>query len=432
MKIKIKKAILFSFLIVVTIASFPLTILAESLSDKSAISVFDEDKNRAVIYYNEACGMCAAHVHDDLPRMLSKVGISEFIKKDYVNEKENRVEMNDRINEFEVPLQLQSHIMTFVGDKVVLGGHIPEHVINDIFDSENLKRFKRIIVYQDLMHGDVDDYTVLAIPNYAESYVGEARVIPINDSVLQYLDYLEENEKELSQQSGMFSDSKSLTGVVLVSGFLDGINPCAFAVLLLFIAFLLSIKKGRSSIWKMGIVYISAIFLAYLLIGFGLLKAIMFVNSPHFMAQLGSWLIIILGAITIFNHYSSRRIPINLGLLTASKKVLNSWMIKATLPAAFVMGFLVGLCTFPCSGGIYVAIIGLLVAETSHWRGLGYLLLYNLMFVVPLIIILTLAANKYTFVRFGEWQRKHKKTQKLIMGISMVLLGIVIMTFFIH
>ncbi len=386
----------------------------------------------AEIFYNEACGMCADFVRDGLPQMLTSVGINEFVNNDYVNEKQSRVEMNKRMDELNIPIQLQSHIMTFVGDKYVLGGHVPEHIINDIFSKENESRFKRIIVYQDLMHGDVEDYKVLAIPNYSDTYVGEIKTYPIDVSVTEYLDYIEANEDELSRNKGNSLADKSLLPVVLASGFLDGINPCAFAVLLLFIAFLISIKKGRSSIWKMGAVYVSAIFLAYLLIGFGLLKAIMFVNSPHFMAKLGAWLIIFLGAVNVFNHYSSKKIPLKMGIPSASKSTIHKWMHKSTLPAAFVMGFLVGLCTFPCSGGIYVAIIGLLVAKTTYWTGVSYLILYNLMFVLPLILILIFAANKYSFVKFGEWQQNHKKTQKLIMGIVMLLLGVGILIFFVN
>jgi cytochrome c biogenesis protein CcdA len=96
-----------------------------------------------------------------------------------------------------------------------------------------------------------------------------------------------------------------------------------------------------------------------------------------------------------------------------------------------VAAFLVGLCSVPCSGGIYVAITALLASKTTFFTGFLYLLLYNLMFVMPLIILLALSSNPYTLVKFGEWQQKHKKTQKLVMGIFMIVIGAAILVFFV-
>ncbi|OGY47361.1 MAG: hypothetical protein A3J65_00500 [Candidatus Buchananbacteria bacterium RIFCSPHIGHO2_02_FULL_45_11b] len=391
------------------------------------------EKNEAVIYYNEACGMCASYINQELEDMLAPYGITDYLKKDYINDRSNRPKMNQLMADLGVPLPLQSHIMTFVGDKYILGGHVPKHIIDDLFKEENSQKFKRIIVYQDKMHGEAKDYQVWAIPQYSDNYAGEIKTYPIDASVTEYLSYLEQNKDQLLVKNDKLErlKEKSLLPTVLISGFLDGLNPCAFAVLLLLVAFLFSIKRGKVDVLKMGAVYISAIYLAYLLIGFGILKAVLFSDAPHFMAKLGSWLVIILGLINIINHFAPK-FPIKLGIPQMSKDTIQTWMRKATLPAAFGMGFLVGLCTFPCSGGIYVAIIGLLALKTTYWVGLGYMLLYNLMFVAPLIILLVFAANPYTLIKLAEWQKKHRKAEKLVMGLGMIALGIIIMVFFIY
>lgn len=402
----------------------------------------------AIIYYNEACGMCAQYVRVELPEMLKKQGVTEFIGKDYINEKSNRVEMNELMAEFNVPLPLQSHIMTFVGDlregqgkeggglgqnyKYILGGHIPPHIIEGLFNKENSEKFKRVIVYQDKMHGEATDYKIWAIPAYADDFAGEIKTYPIDASVDEYLDYLEKNKDQLKlsgRVNNQFEKYKSLLPIVLVSGFLDGINPCAFAVLLFFIAFLFTLKRTRKDIWKMGVVYISSIYLAYLLIGFGILKAILFTDAPHFMAQVGAWLVIVLGVINLIGIYFPR-FPLKLRIPHASKETLTNWIHKATLLAAFVLGFLVGLCTFPCSGGIYVAIIGLLAAKTTYWSGVSYLLLYNLMFIVPLIIILILASNKYAVEKLTQWEQAESKAMKILSAVTMVALGLIILIWF--
>jgi cytochrome c-type biogenesis protein len=386
--------------------------------------------DEAVIYYNEACGMCAMYVKNELPEMLEEQGVENIQKKDYVSEKENRVSMNNIMEKMEIPFSLQSHIMTFVGDKYVLGGHIPKHIIDDIFQGENAKRFKKIIVYQDEMHGDVKDYRVWAIPNYANGFVGEAMIYPIDTRVTDYLDYLENNKNELLMQTGNNPEKKEfLLPVVLVSGFLDGINPCAFAVLLFFISFLFTLKRTKKDIWKTGAVYIFAIFLAYLSIGFGLIGAIMFIDEPHAMAKIGAWLVIILGVINIIGLLFPS-FPIKLRIPHVAKGTIKNYVHKATLPSAFILGFFVGLCTFPCSGGIYVAIIGLLVSQTTYATGIAYLILYNIMFVMPLVLILLALSNKKALETFSKYEQSKVPLIKISGAAIMIALGVIILVWF--
>lgn len=382
--------------------------------------------NKAVIYYNEACGMCAIYVKNELPDMLKKQGIENIEKRDYINEKENRVEMNSVMTEMGVPLDLQSHIMTFVGNKYILGGHIPGKIIEDIFKKENSQKFKRIIIYQDEMHGEAKNYKIWAIPSYSDRFVGDIKTYLINAPITDYLDYLEKNKNELKPNS---NKKEFILPIVLVSGFLDGINPCAFAVLLFFISFLYTLKRTKKDVWKTGIVYITAIFLAYLLIGLGLVSTVMFINAPHAMAKLGAWLVIILGIINFIGIlYPS--FPIKLKIPHVAKGTIKDYVHKATLPSAFILGFLVGLCTFPCSGGIYVAIIGLLVSQTTSAEGFAYLILYNIMFIMPLIIILALLSNKKALDIFQKWEKSQVPLMKISGAMIMIALGIIILIWF--
>src|SRR3989344_4711574 len=94
-----------------------------------------------------------------------------------------------------------------------------------------------------------------------------------------------------------------LLPLVGVAALIDSINPCAFSILLLTIAFLLSIGKMRSGILKIGGAYIFGIFVVYVLIGLGLLQALHIFNTPHFMAKVGASLLIILGGINLINEF---------------------------------------------------------------------------------------------------------------------------------
>jgi hypothetical protein len=108
--------------------------------------------NSAVIYFNEQCGDCGVYVKNQLPLILKKHGYADIRLRDYINDTSNRPKLNKTTDELGIPIELQSHIMAFVGDKVILGGHVPDSIINYLLNAENQKEFEKIIVYQDEMH----------------------------------------------------------------------------------------------------------------------------------------------------------------------------------------------------------------------------------------------------------------------------------------
>ena len=226
------------------------------------------------------------------------------------------------------------------------------------------------------------------------------------------------------------ASTATMVPLVAVTGFLDGIHPCAIAILIFFIAFLLTLQRSFKNIFWLGMVYIFVIFLTYLAIGVGLLSGIMFFGQHHFFAKVGSWLLIILGAVNLRDYFFPR-IKLGLKLPSIPHDKIKNLLQKASFPTVAVAAFLVGLCSVPCSGGIYAAITALLASKTTFFTGFLYLLLYNLMFVAPLIILLILSANPYTLVKLGEWQQKNKSNQKLVMGLLMIVLGAAILTFFV-
>lgn len=218
---------------------------------------------------------------------------------------------------------------------------------------------------------------------------------------------------------------KWLLPLVGVSALIDSINPCAFSILLLTIAFLFSIGKLRAKILQIGGFYILGIFLVYILIGLGILQTLHIFNTPHFMAKVGAGLLILLGGINIINEFFPS-FPIKLRIPQAAHHKMAELMEKASIPTAFLLGGLVGLCEFPCTGGPYLMVLGLLHDQSTYVSGLGYLLLYNLIFVLPLVIILLIASNHQLLEKAKVWQQKENKLMRFGGGIIMVVLGIII------
>jgi cytochrome c biogenesis protein CcdA len=148
-----------------------------------------------------------------------------------------------------------------------------------------------------------------------------------------------------------------LLPLVAVSALIDSINPCAFSILILTIAFLFSLGKLRSHILTIGGTYILGLFLVYVLIGLGILQALHLFNTPHFMAKVGASLLVALGAINLVNVFFPR-FPIKLKIPQAAHRKMAELMEKGSLPTAFLLGGLVGLCEFPCTGGPYLMVLG--------------------------------------------------------------------------
>lgn len=218
---------------------------------------------------------------------------------------------------------------------------------------------------------------------------------------------------------------KMLLPLVSVAALIDSINPCAFSILVLTIAFLFSVGQMRSSILKIGGFYILGIFLVYILIGLGILQALHIFNTPHFMAKVGASLLILLGLINIANEFFPS-FPIKLRIPRAAHQKMAELMNKASLPTAFLLGGLVGLCEFPCTGGPYLLVLGLLHDSQTYFRGLGYLILYNLIFVLPLVVILLLGSNRVLLEKIREWKKNETGKMRLWGGIAAIAFGVLI------
>ena len=218
---------------------------------------------------------------------------------------------------------------------------------------------------------------------------------------------------------------KWLLPLVGVAALIDSINPCAFSILLLTIAFLIGIGKARSGVLKIGGAYILGIFVIYILIGLGILQALHLFNTPHFMAKVGASVLIVLGIINLINEFFPA-FPIKLRIPHVAHHKMAELMEKASLPTAFLLGGLVGLCEFPCTGGPYLMILGLLHDQVTYIRGLGYLAFYNLLFILPLVIILFLASNSVLLDKVRAWQRSERPAMRFWGGVGMVVIGTLI------
>ena len=216
-----------------------------------------------------------------------------------------------------------------------------------------------------------------------------------------------------------------LLPLILISALLDSVHPCSFSILLITIAFLFGMQLSRKKILQLGGTYIVGIFAAYFLIGLGILKVLHIFNTPHFMGKLGATLLITFGALNLLNRFFPA-FPIKLKIPGVAHGVMGKLMDKASFPAVFGLGLLVGICQFPCMGGPYLMVIGLLRDQMTYMSGFNYLLLYNLILIVPLVAVLFISADKLLVDKMQIWKRDNMNGLKLWTGIAMIIIGILI------
>lgn len=221
---------------------------------------------------------------------------------------------------------------------------------------------------------------------------------------------------------------------VLVAGAVDGINPCAFTVLLLFITAMTSglgsgvasARAMRARLLGMGSIYVAAVFLTYLALGLGLLKSLDFFTRQHIPARAGALVAILLGLWMLKDYFLPNLVwrlqaPDQLG------SVARKMGRKASLPALVTGGFVIGLCTVPCSGAVYLGVLSLLALQPTRALGYGYLVLYNLVFILPLASILVIASARPTLNKLAHWNLHHKERVRLVLGSGVVLMGLTIL-----
>lgn len=219
-----------------------------------------------------------------------------------------------------------------------------------------------------------------------------------------------------------------LLPLVSVAALIDSINPCAFSILLLTVAFLFSMGQARSGILRIGGTYILGIFVAYLAIGLGIIQALHIFNTPHFMAKVGAAVMILWGGLELINAWFPA-FPIHLRIPHAAHGAMAKLMNQASLPAAFGLGALVGICEFPCTGGPYLMVLGLLHDASTHVRGIGYLIWYNLVFISPLVLILGITSNQSLLERINVWKKEHTNQMRIWGGVLMVAFGVLLFVF---
>jgi cytochrome c biogenesis protein CcdA len=214
---------------------------------------------------------------------------------------------------------------------------------------------------------------------------------------------------------------------VIGAAIVDAINPCAFAVLILLTTTVLATGKKKKALHS-GLAFTGAIYIAYFLMGLGLFSAIQAAGLTRTFYIIVTVLAFIVGLLNIKDYFWYGK-----GFLM---EVPISWRPKmkkliakvTSAPGAFVIGILVSFFLLPCTSGPYIVILGLLAKEATRFTGILYLLLYNLIFILPMLIITYVVYKGISTTEKLERIRKSKlRILHLIAGLIILAIGIVML-----
>ncbi|MEW6488633.1 MAG: hypothetical protein AB1578_12075 [Thermodesulfobacteriota bacterium] len=223
---------------------------------------------------------------------------------------------------------------------------------------------------------------------------------------------------------------------VAAAGLLDGVNPCAFATLLFLLSYLTYTGRTRGEVLAVGLCFTLAVFLTYLATGLGLLAAVRSLAGFRGAARTVYWgaalLALVLGAANLYDFVlclRGRARDTVLQLPALLKRRIHASIrtrlgVGATAAAAFGTGAAVSLLELACTGQVYLPTLVFVAGNPDARLGaLGYLVLYNLAFILPLAGVFTVAYLGVSSRSLEGLFRRHVAWVKLGLAVLFLTLG---------
>jgi len=230
--------------------------------------------------------------------------------------------------------------------------------------------------------------------------------------------------------------------LIAAAAFVDSINPCAIATMVFLVSFLATRKRKRSEILIVGMSFTFTVFITYLLLGAGVFAVLTAMSGYYIASRVIKWLAIILaggvGIISLVDAFRFKKTKdaksVTLQLPKSVKmrihNIITTNMKGSRLViGAVVTGFMVTLLEAVCTGQVYLPAIAMMVQSEGSLKLIGwlYLVMYNFIFVVPLIVVMIATYYGMRWDKLSKMAVKHLTLSKILLGI--VMLGLAVYMF---
>ena len=220
-------------------------------------------------------------------------------------------------------------------------------------------------------------------------------------------------------------------GIIVAAALADSINPCVFGVLIFLLAYMTRVFKSAARMLLAGLIYITAVYLTYFLLGIGIFTLAYTAGWAKPFYWFAAIFAILAGLLEIKDYFwygkglslqmipgASERIK---KYSRAIEKLETEHPILSLAVAAF-LGIFVVFVELPCTGAPYLAILGMLTSG-DYASGIPLLLLYNLVFILPLFVIIGLVYFGHTSKSLEKWRQENRGLMRLGIGMFLLTLG---------
>jgi len=225
------------------------------------------------------------------------------------------------------------------------------------------------------------------------------------------------------------------------AGLIDGLNPCAFATIVFFISYLAFLGRSRKDMLLVGTAFTLGVFATYLLVGLGALRFVQALSGIQVAGRIvyGAMGIacLVFAGLSVRDAWQAKRgkpEAMQLRLPRFLQKRVHQVIRENSSRRAFVgvaafTGLVVSLLELACTGQVYLpTILFVLGVPQLRLHAVSYLVLYNVVFVVPLVVVFVVAALGTSSARLSTVVQKHTGTIKLLTALVFGLLGLWLLT----
>ena len=228
----------------------------------------------------------------------------------------------------------------------------------------------------------------------------------------------------------MITETLTFSRITLLA-LADSVNPCAIAVLtMILVSILVAHPEKKKNVLLAGLSFVLAVFIGYMVYGtliiqFFRIFAEFLRNSSTYVYKGLAILAMIIGALNIKDFFNYKKGSFATEMPVFLRPKVKKIIEKITSPfGAFTIGFIVTLFLLPCTIGPYIVASGLL-AELGFLNAIPWLIYYNILFVIPMLIITLLIYFGFTRVQdVSGWKERNIKKLHLIAGILLFLVGL--------
>lgn len=233
-------------------------------------------------------------------------------------------------------------------------------------------------------------------------------------------DFIKSIEKGTTDDS--LDESPVALPILINAALVDAINPCAFAVLIILLATVINAKGKKQALFS-GLLFTLAVFISYLLMGLGVYKVITIFNLPAVISVAVGILAVLIGLANLKDAFWHGKMFLMEVPMTWRPK-MQEILRKVTSPlGALGAGFLVSLFLLPCTSGPYVVVLGLMAQNGGISKAFSLLILYNVIFILPMIAITLAMYFGLRMRNLEEWRQRNIRLLHAVAGTIMVLVG---------